>query len=165
MEQIHHFLHTPFLSFLFYLLQYTQIQHNRMRSRCKQCSGSSICASTTAKEASESSTGGRASASTTAGASSRASNLRVEHQREREREREREHCLIKVFFHSRVFKYKFLSPATSLPLSEQTISSPTCGLACASIYTFYSLQVHYECQSLVYTASESVTTSLFSGTS
>ncbi len=61
--------------------------------------------------------------------------------------------------------YKFLSPATSLPLSEQTISSPTCGLVCASIYTFYSLQVHYECQSLVYTASESVTTSLFSGTS
>jgi hypothetical protein len=90
MEQIHHFLHTPFLSFLFYLLQYTQIQHNRMRSRCKQCSGSSICASTTAKEASESNTGGRASASTTAGASSGASNLRVEHQRERERERERE---------------------------------------------------------------------------
>jgi len=166
MEQIQHFLYTPFLYILFYLLQYTQIEHNRMRSRCKQCSGTGICASTTAKGASTSNTRGRASASTTAGASCRAGpsicGTSITHTHTHTHT---EHCLIKVFFHSRVFKYKFLSLVTSLPLSEQTISSPTCGLACESIHTFYSLQVHYECQSLLYTASESVTTSLFSGTS
>jgi hypothetical protein len=128
MEQIQHFLYTPFLSFRFYLLQYTQIEHNRMRSRCKQCSGSSICASTTQPRKK------RVQAIRGAGllrAQPQAHRVEQGHQfagRASGRDREREHCLINVFFHSRVFKYKFLSPATYLPLSEQTISSPTCGL-------------------------------------